>query len=86
MQTNEHELIKLAAEGDKKAWETLLNSVQDMVYNLSLRMLGSISDAEDATQEIIIRIITHLSGFRKDRTFSTLKTIKVHYIILMKIF
>ena len=85
MQTNEHELINLAAEGNKKAWETLLNSVKDMVYNLSLRMLGSISDAEDATQEIIIRIITHLSSFRKESTFSTwVYRISVNYLLNYK--
>ena len=32
-----------------------------MIYNLSLRMLGSLYDAQDATQEIIIKIITQLS-------------------------
>jgi len=41
------------------------------VYNLSLRMLGSPHDAEDATQEILIKTMTGLSSFRKESTFST---------------
>ena len=41
MQNKEPELIDQAVNGDKKALETLLLSVQDMLYNLSLRMLGS---------------------------------------------
>lgn len=66
-----HEKIELAVNGDKQALETLLGSVQDMVYNLSLRMLGSPHDAEDATQEILIKIMTSLSSFKKESAFST---------------
>ena len=63
--------IELALNGDKRALESLLVGVQDMVYNLSLRMLGSPHDAEDATQEILIKIMTGLSSFRKESEFST---------------
>lgn len=65
------ELIEQAVNGDKKALSRLLVSVQDMTYNLSLRMLGSPHDAEDAVQEIMVKIITQLSSFRKESTFST---------------
>lgn len=71
MQKKESELIDQAVNGDKKVLESLLLSVQDMIYNLSLRMLGSPQDAEDAVQEIMIKIITQLSTFRKESTFST---------------
>jgi RNA polymerase sigma factor (sigma-70 family) len=85
MTTNEKELIDLAVEGDKNALETLIISVQDLIYNLSIRMVGSIHDAEDATQEIMIRIITHLSGFRKESAFSTwVYRIAVNYLINYK--
>jgi len=66
-----NEKIELALNGDKQALELLLGGVQDMVYNLSLRMLGSPHDAEDATQEILIKTMTGLSSFRKESTFST---------------
>lgn len=64
-------LIDQATEGDKQALETLILEVQDMVFNLSLRMLGTFTDAEDATQDILLKIITHLSSFRKESSFST---------------
>lgn len=64
-------LVDRAVSGDKKALEELLLEVQDMVFNLSLRMLGTINDAEDASQEIIIKVMTHLSAFRKESEFST---------------
>ncbi len=63
--------VDKATAGDKKALETLVTSVQDMVFNLSLRMLGTFADAEDATQDILLKMITHLSSFRGDSSFTT---------------
>ena len=64
-------LIDKATAGDKKALETLVVGVQDIVFNLSLRMLGTFADAEDATQDILLKMITHLSSFRGDSLFTT---------------
>ena len=64
-------LVNKATAGDKKALETLVTSVQDIVFNLSLRMLGTFADAEDATQDILLKMITHLSSFRGDSSFTT---------------
>lgn len=64
-------LVAQAAAGDKEALEALVAGVQDMVFNLSLRMLGSFADAEDATQDILLKTITHLSSFRGDSAFTT---------------
>lgn len=71
--TNEEllQLIHKATAGDKKALETVLISVQDLVFNLSLRMLGTFPDAEDATQDILLKLITHLSSFKGESAFST---------------
>ncbi len=48
--------VDKATAGDKKALETLVAGVQDMVFNLSLRMLGTFADAEDATQDILLKM------------------------------
>lgn len=64
-------LIDKATGGDKNALESLILSVQDMVFNLSLRMLGTFPDAEDAAQDILVKIIINLSSFRKESLFST---------------
>lgn len=64
-------LVDKATAGDKNALETLIADVQDIVFNLSLRMLGTFADAEDATQDILLKMITHLSSFRGDSSFTT---------------
>ena len=38
-------LIGKAVDGDKKSLETVIMSVQDLIFNLSLRMLGTFADA-----------------------------------------
>ena len=53
-------LVDKATAGDKEALEALVMGVQDIVFNLSLRMLGTFADAEDATQDILLKMITHL--------------------------
>lgn len=85
MQEETLKLVDQAVEGDKEALGSLLSGVQDMVYNLSLRMLGSPHDAEDAVQEIMIKIITQLSTFRKESAFSTwVYRIAANYLINCK--
>lgn len=64
-------LIERAVAGDKQALEEVLSGVQDLVFNLSLRMLGTFPDAEDAAQDILLKVMTHLSSFQGNSTFTT---------------
>ncbi|MEM6737261.1 MAG: RNA polymerase sigma factor [Bacteroidota bacterium] len=63
--------IEHALSGDKKALENVVEEVKDLIYNLSLKMLLFPEDAEDATQEILVRVITHLSTFQRRSSFQT---------------
>ncbi len=71
MEVTNEELVKKANLGDKKALEDLLIQIRDGIYSLALRMLYEPTDAEDATQEILIRIITHLGTFKGNSSFKT---------------
>ena len=64
-------LIARATAGDRAALETVLAGVQDLVFNLSLRMLGTFHDAEDASQDILLKVMTHLSSFKGESAFTT---------------
>lgn len=63
--------VEKAAAGDQAALEILIAQVQDTIFNLSLRMLGTFADAEDATQDILLKMITHLSFFRGESAFTS---------------
>lgn len=67
----EQELINKCLQGDRRSLEALVGSVQSTIFNLSLRFLWSRMDAEDATQEILLKIITNLSKFNGQSKFST---------------
>ncbi len=65
------DLAAAAAAGDRVALNELLAAVQHPMYRLSLRFLGHPADAEDATQEILLRLTTRLSTFEGRAKFTT---------------
>lgn len=74
-----------ARNGDKRALEEIVGAIQDKVFYLALRMLYNPEDAKDATQEIIIKVITNLSGFRGDSTFTTwVYRVATNYLLTTK--
>jgi RNA polymerase sigma factor (sigma-70 family) len=60
-------LIDAILNGDKKSLNDLLNRHQNFIYNVALKMLNNIADAEDVTQEILIKIVTQLSRYDKTK-------------------
>jgi RNA polymerase sigma factor (sigma-70 family) len=65
------ETVEKAQSGDRAALEEIVRQVQGRVYGVALRMLWHPEDAQDATQEILLRVVTHLGGFRGDSSFET---------------
>ncbi|HEY0468401.1 MAG TPA: sigma factor, partial [Polyangiaceae bacterium] len=64
-------LVERTKQGDKRAAGALLASVQHDLFLMALRMLGARAEAEDATQEILLQALTHLSEFRGQSAFRT---------------
>ncbi|MEP0234637.1 MAG: helix-turn-helix domain-containing protein [Parasphingorhabdus sp.] len=67
MKAISNELIAEAQAGDQSALKAVLIGIQDKMYHLSMRVLANPDDALEATQEILILILTKLSAFRGDR-------------------
>jgi RNA polymerase sigma factor (sigma-70 family) len=65
------ELVERAREGEAAAMEALVRELRDDVYALAVRMLWHPQDAEDATQEILLKIVTRLGTFRGDASVRT---------------
>jgi RNA polymerase sigma factor (sigma-70 family) len=60
-----------ARDGDTHALEGLVAGNQHDVYRLALRMLWHPDDAQDATQEALVRIVTRIGSYRGDAAFRT---------------
>jgi RNA polymerase sigma factor (sigma-70 family) len=67
----ERECVERAKSGDREALDQLIASTKDLVYNLAVRMLGSRSDADDMTQDILLKVVTNLGSFRGESAFRT---------------
>lgn len=63
--------VREAQDGSRDALEKVLAAVREDVYGLALRFLWHPEDAEDATQEILVRVMTRLSSFRGESSFRT---------------
>ncbi|MCB1470957.1 MAG: sigma-70 family RNA polymerase sigma factor [Rhizobiaceae bacterium] len=50
---------------DRAALDEILRAAERPIYNIAMRMLAHPADAEDATQEILIKILTNLGGLRE---------------------
>jgi RNA polymerase sigma factor (sigma-70 family) len=69
---DEMTLLALAAQqGDRAALEELCRRLQGPMYRLALRFTGQPADAEDAVQEVLVRLVTHLSSFEGRSRFTT---------------
>jgi len=79
------DLLAKIRSGDRDALESLLTRHRPWVFNIALRMLYRHADAEDATQEILIKVLKALPGFRGDSKFSTwLYRIAINHILNVK--
>jgi RNA polymerase sigma factor (sigma-70 family) len=67
----DEELVGLALAGESAALETLLRRHEGWLYNVAFRVLQSPADAEDATQESLLKIATRLVTFRGESAFRT---------------
>jgi RNA polymerase sigma factor (sigma-70 family) len=63
MSTTLEDLARQAVSGDRDALDRLVRELQGDVCGLALRMLWNREDAEDATQEILVRVVTRLAQF-----------------------
>ena len=78
-------LARQAIAGDRNALDRLVRALQADVYGLALRMLWNREDAEDATQEILVRTVTRLAQFDFRSALKTwVYRIAVNYILDVK--
>ncbi|MFF4650407.1 RNA polymerase sigma factor [Streptomyces sp. NPDC001380] len=67
----EKDLVARAVAGDAAALEEVVRLLQDPLYRLALRMSWRPADAEDALQEILVRVLTRLATWRAEARLLT---------------
>jgi RNA polymerase sigma factor (sigma-70 family) len=79
-------LVSNTLKGDRNALDTLIARHHPWIYNIAFRMVLKQEDAEDISQDIIIKMMTKLSTFNHEKAaFTTwLYRITVNHVINMK--
>jgi RNA polymerase sigma factor (sigma-70 family) len=79
------ELVRAGVAGSRVALEQLIRRHQGWIFNLAVRMVVDLHDAEDVTQEILIKIIANLGSFQGRSQFRTwLYRIAVNHVLTMR--
>ena len=79
------QLIEEAVNGSTQALEALIKRHQHYVYNIALKMVLSPFDAEEITQEVLIKVVTKLAQFEGKSHFRTwLYRITFNHFLKMK--
>jgi RNA polymerase sigma factor (sigma-70 family) len=78
----DNELISRAIEGDTAALENLLERHRNWIFNVALSFVAHREDAADITQEVLVKIMTKLSTFRRESDFKTwvYRIVKNHFL------
>jgi RNA polymerase sigma-70 factor (ECF subfamily) len=64
-------LVKAFQQGDKEAFDRLVQTHQKTVFNICYRFLGDYSEANDHAQETFIKAFRSICTFRFEASFST---------------
>ncbi len=67
----ENATITLAQNGNSKAFENLVSEYEGYVYNLAYNFFNNTLDAQDATQEIFVKVFKNIEKFNYKSKFKT---------------
>ncbi|NND65466.1 MAG: RNA polymerase sigma factor [Gammaproteobacteria bacterium] len=70
-ESNQLNLVALAAEGDVEAFSKLLTEHYDLIYRVAFLWCGNQPDAQDVAQDTCIKVARAIRTFRGDSQFST---------------
>lgn len=69
MKGNELWLIEQSQKGNVEAFEELIKDHKKSAYNIALRVLRNVEDAEDISQEALIKVFKNIQSFNMQSTF-----------------
>ena len=69
LEPEDADVVAAATGGDRDALTTIVDRHRAWIYNIALRMVRNPSDAEDATQEILLKVALGIGGFEGRGSF-----------------
>lgn len=65
------DLVALATQGNRAAFEALLRRHYDLMHRVAWRMTGSQTDAQDICQDVCCALVERIASFRGEAKFTT---------------
>ena len=65
------DLVSLATQGNRAAFEALLRRHYDLMHRVAWRMTGSQTDAQDICQDVCCALVGRIASFRGEAKFTT---------------
>ena len=65
------DLVSLATQGNRAAFEALLRRHYDLMHRVAWRMTGSQTDAQDICQDVCCALVERIASFRGEAKFTT---------------
>ncbi|MGH9711835.1 MAG: sigma-70 family RNA polymerase sigma factor [Candidatus Acidiferrales bacterium] len=64
-------IVERVLIGDRQAFESLVRKHERRVFRVTLAVTGNFEDAEEAMQNVFVKVFRHLDQFRKEARFTT---------------
>lgn len=71
MKSNEIWLVEQSRNGNVDAFEELIRDYKKIAYNIAFRVLQNVEDAEDASQEALIKVFKSIQSFNMESSFKS---------------
>ena len=68
---NDSDLVSSFKNGNSAAFERIVIKYQDRIFNLCYRFLGNMQEAEDAAQDVFVKVFKGLKRFRSESSLYT---------------
>ena len=65
------DLVSLATQGNRAAFEAVLRRHYDLMHRVAWRMTGSQTDAQDICQDVCCALVERITSFRGEAKFTT---------------
>ena len=65
------DLVSLATQGNRAAFEAVLRRHYDLMHRVAWRMTGSQTDAQDICQDVCCALVERIASFRGEAKFTT---------------
>ena len=69
--SDEHEIIRAAARGDRQAFDRLVRAKRESVLRTAYQITGNPADAQDVAQAVFLKVWQGLSQYDPARSFDT---------------